>query len=229
MAVDLIAAPLAPRGDAHAKRALSQSLRRTGAVLALLPLTAILAVKAAQLGTQTLVNIYGIGVLTSTIVIMYVAFSNYRDPSADAAELAAAPLLSCLIAVRNDVDLIERCVRSLLGQTYRNLEIIVVDDLSDDGTRELLIRLEAELPLRVILLDGNVGKKGALTLAAAQAAGEFFLFTDSDCVLDRRAAERCMLAFQAHPGLGAVSGHARALNADQNILTRTQDVWYDGQ
>ena len=38
-----------------------------------------------------------------------------------------------------------------------------------------------------------------------------------------------MLAFQAHPRLGALSGHARALNADHNVLTRMQDVWYDGQ
>ncbi len=198
-------------------------------MLALVPLTLILAVKAAQLGTQVLVNIYGIGVLTSTIVIMYIAFSNYRDPSSDATALSARPLVSCLVAVRDDVALIERCLRSLLEQTYGNVEVIVVDDLSSDGTRELLTRLAVELPIHVLLLDENVGKKRALTRAAEDSHGDFLVFTDSDCRLDPVAIERCMLAFQEHPKLGALSGHARALNADHNVLTRMQDVWYDGQ
>lgn len=208
---------------------LRQPLRRALTVLLLTPLTLILAVKAAQLGTQVLVNIYGIGVLASTIVVMYIAFSNYHDPSTDAAALVARPLVSCLVAVRDDVDLIERCVRSLLDQSYGNVEVIVVDDLSTDGSRELLIRLHETLPIKVVLLDVNVGKKRALTRAAQDATGDYFVFTDSDCVLDPAAIEKCMLAFQEHPTLGALSGHARALNADHNVLTRMQDVWYDGQ
>jgi cellulose synthase/poly-beta-1,6-N-acetylglucosamine synthase-like glycosyltransferase len=215
--------------SSHQRSELIQTLRRTLTVIALLPLTVILAVKAAQLGSQVLVNIYGIGVLTSTIAIIYIAFSNYRDPSDDADELTARPLVSCLVAVRDDVDLIERCLRSLTGQSYGNVEVIVVDDCSTDGTGELLVRLARELPIRLISLEENVGKKRALTVAAEQATGGYFVFTDSDCVVDRQAVERCMLAFQAHPGIGALSGHARALNADVNVLTRMQDVWYDGQ
>jgi cellulose synthase/poly-beta-1,6-N-acetylglucosamine synthase-like glycosyltransferase len=214
MAIDQITAPIMPAPGTHDQIALSRAIRRALVVLALIPLTVILAVKAAHLGTQLLVNIYGIGVLASTVVIMYIAFT---------------PLVSCLVAVRDDVLLVERCIRSLLAQSYATLEVIVVDDVSGDGTRELVIRLEQELPIQVLLLDTNVGKKRALTLAAQRATGSFFVFTDSDCVLDPNAIERCLLAFQAHPGIGAVSGHARALNADQNLLTRMQDVWYDGQ
>jgi len=230
MAVETFAAPGPPSAEeVVVRRSLEQAIRRALTVLALLPLTVILAVKAAELGTQLLVNIYGIGVLGSTIVIMYIAFSNYRDPSDDAVELFSHPLVSCLVAVRDDVKIIERCLRSLLMQSYGNVEVIVVDDFSSDGTRDLLTRLGEELPIRVMLLDANVGKKRALTFAAEQATGDFFVFTDSDCVVEPDAIERCMLAFQAHPGIGAVSGHARALNADCNILTRVQDVWYDGQ
>ena len=229
MAVNETVVAPSPPANVVARRALSHAVRRALTVLALLPLTVILAVKAAQLGTQVLVNIYGIGVLSSTIVIMYVAFTNYRDPSTDAARLDAHPLVSCLVAVRDDVDLIERCVTSLLAQSYGHVEVIVVDDASTDGTKDLLAELSTRMPLRVVSLDENVGKKRALTVGAEHALGEYFVFTDSDCVLHPDAIERCMLAFQAHPGLGALSGHARALNADTNILTRTQDVWYDGQ
>ncbi len=224
-----VLAPVVPIREPSGRSDLKQAVRRALVVLALVPLTLILAVKAAQLGTQVLVNIYGIGVLTSTIVIIYMAFSNYRDPSQDAVALTARPVVSCLLAVRDDVELIERCLRSLLEQTYGNVEVIVVDDVSSDGTRELLMHLQHTLPIRVLLLDENVGKKKALTHAALYATGDFFIFTDSDCVLEPDAVERCMLAFQEHPHLGALSGHARALNADKNLLTKMQDVWYDGQ
>jgi len=206
-----------------------QSTRRMLAVAALLPLTVILAVKAASLGTQTLVNAYGIGVLSATIFVMYVAFGNYRDPSRDAVELVDRPLVTCLLAVRDDVEIIEATVRSLLTQTYGNCEVIVVDDQSTDGTTELLADLARELPFTLLALDRNVGKKRALVHAVGHAAGDYFVFTDSDCILAEDAVERCMLAFQAHPRIGAVSGHARALNSDTNLLTRVQDVWYDGQ
>jgi cellulose synthase/poly-beta-1,6-N-acetylglucosamine synthase-like glycosyltransferase len=55
------------------------------------------------------------------------------------------------------------------------------------------------------------------------------VFSDSDCVVASDALERIVRAFSAHPELGGVSGHARALNADQNLLTRMQDTWYEGQ
>jgi cellulose synthase/poly-beta-1,6-N-acetylglucosamine synthase-like glycosyltransferase len=54
-------------------------------------------------------------------------------------------------------------------------------------------------------------------------------FTDSDCVLAPDALARCVNALVRHPELGAVSGHARALNANSSLLTRMQDVWYEGQ
>lgn len=234
MSVELSPPPVraAPTGSAPVRTGpdpTGQAVRRMLALATLLPLTVILAVKAAELGVDLLVNLYGIGVLAATIFVMYVSFGNYRDPSLDAEELTDRPLVSCLVAVRDDVDVVETTIRSLLGQTYGNCEVIVVDDRSTDGTRELLARLAENLPIEVIALETNVGKKRALVLAAERARGDYFVFTDSDCVLDRDAVTRCMLAFQAHAGIGAISGHTRALNADTNLLTRVQDVWYDGQ
>jgi len=222
----LVVVPPPPPAERRRPR---QSTRRMLAVAALLPLTVILAVKAASLGTQAMVNAYGIGVLSATIFVMYVSFGSYRDPSRDATTLTDRPLVSCLLAVRDDVTIIEDTVRSLLYQTYGNCEVIVVDDQSTDGTLELLTELARELPFTVIALEHNLGKKRALVRAVESATGDFFVFTDSDCILAEDAIERCMLAFQAHPGIGAVSGHARALNSDTNLLTRVQDVWYDGQ
>ncbi len=219
----------APRRSREPAADLRQTTRRMIALATLIPLTVILAVKAAGLGLNLVVNLYGIGVLGATIFVMYVAFGNYRDPSMDADVLHERPLVSCLLAVRDDVRAVEATIRSLLGQNYGNCEVIVVDDQSCDGTRELLEYLAEVLPIRLIALDHNVGKKRALVLAAAQARGDYFVFTDSDCVVAPDAVYRCMLAFQAHPGIGAISGHTRALNPTASLLTRMQDVWYDGQ
>jgi cellulose synthase/poly-beta-1,6-N-acetylglucosamine synthase-like glycosyltransferase len=224
-----VPAPVPPRATARGHPLRRQNARRMLAIAALLPLTVILAVKAASLGTQVFVNAYGMGVLGATILVMYLSFGSYRDPSSDAAVLDSRPLVSCLLAVRDDFGAIEAAVRSLLVQTYGNCEVIVVDDFSTDGTRELLADLAERLPFTLIALDRNVGKKRALVRAVQASAGGYYVFTDSDCVLARDAVERCMLAFQAHPGIGAVSGHARALNRDKSLLTKIQDVWYDGQ
>jgi len=52
---------------------------------------------------------------------------------------------------------------------------------------------------------------------------------DSDCVVASGAVGQLMRAFRAHPEIGALAGDARALNGDQNFLTRMQDSWYDGK
>ena len=75
----------------------------------------------------------------------------------------------------------------------------------------------------------NRGKKHALTEGVSIASGQVLAFTDSDCVLAPDALSRCVHALVTNPDFGAVSGHARALNADDTVLTRAQDTWYDGQ
>lgn len=93
----------------------------------------------------------------------------------------------------------------------------------------MLRRLEAELGITVIYLDKNLGKKHALVRACEVADGDVIAFTDSDCVLAPDALGRCIRALVAHPELGAVSGHARALNAGLTFFTKAQDAWYEGQ
>ncbi len=99
-----------------------------------------------------------------------------------AAPPADAPLVSVLVPARNEKLNIERCVRSLLAQDWPNLEILVLDDRSEDGTGALAracgekVRVleGAELPA------GWVGKNWACHQLAQQARGAWLLFTDAD-------------------------------------------------
>jgi cellulose synthase/poly-beta-1,6-N-acetylglucosamine synthase-like glycosyltransferase len=222
-------------------------VRRLVVLAALLPLIVLLAVQVPLLPDAPILVGYGLTVLTATVAMMYLGFARYEDPSVHPRPvrklitgsgsspsrsfppLPALPRVSLLVAVRDEVDGIEQCVRTMVGSDYANLEVIVIDDASTDGTPEVLRRLAAELDVTVIYNDVNRGKKHALTDGVAICTGEVLAFTDSDCVLAPDALGRCVRALVDNPDLGAVSGHARALNADDTVLTRAQDAWYDGQ
>src|SRR5262249_52385417 len=83
-------------------------------------------------------------------------------------------------------DNIERCVRSILSQSYPGLTIIAVNDRSSDKTGEILDRLtEANPRLRVVhvkrLRDGWFGKNNAMREGVERAASPWLCFTDADC------------------------------------------------
>ncbi|WP_198028936.1 glycosyltransferase [Actinoplanes sp. N902-109] len=209
-------------------------------LLCLLPLIIILAHQAPHAWQQPLITGYGFLVLFVTILLLYVAYVHYEDPSegtlsrrpknvAAFPPLPAEPMVSFLVAVKDEVEEIEGCVRSIAESDYPYLEVIIVDDGSTDGTSAVLARLADELGITVLHLEKNVGKKNALVRAAEYASGDIIAFSDSDCHLASDALGRCVDALVRHPELGAVSGHARASNADESLFTRTQDVWYEGQ
>lgn len=225
-----------------------RGFRRIVAIVGLMPLIVVLAVHAPLLPEADWLFGYGMLVLSATISMMYLGFGRYEDPSVHPAVSAGTgtspgsrrpgqsfpplpdqPAVSLLVAVRDEVDEIEQCVRTMVGSDYPNLEVIIIDDASTDGTPDVLRCLADELAITVIYKKVNVGKKRALTDGVRIASGEVLAFTDSDCVLAPDALARCVRALVLDPSLGGVSGHARALNADATVLTRAQDTWYDGQ
>jgi cellulose synthase/poly-beta-1,6-N-acetylglucosamine synthase-like glycosyltransferase len=218
-----------PRRLARAGPSTRRAVRGAATLGALVPVSLIVAVRAIHALNDPVLGVYGLTVLLATMIVMYVAFAWYDDPSAGVPSLDHLPLVSCMVAVKDDVRVIERCVASLLDSSYPRLEVIVVDDCSQDGTGELLEQLARRQPFTLLRMPGNVGKKRALTFAVSRASGDVLAFTDSDCIVAPSAITQCVKAFNRCPDIGAVSGHARALNADQNFLTRIQDAWYEGQ
>lgn len=95
------------------------------------------------------------------------------------------PRLSVIVPARNEERSIARTVRALLAQTYRDLEIIVVDDRSSDSTGRLLQEIAFGDP-RLIVISGEeppagwLGKPWALHQGSLRASGELLLFVDAD-------------------------------------------------
>lgn len=108
----------------------------------------------------------------------------------------APPLVSICIPARNEADTIERCVRSALGQDYPRLEVLVLDDHSEDHTPALLEELRRGHPDRLSLLDGRAlprgwhGKNWACAQLADAASGDILLFIDADTHLSKDTVAR---------------------------------------
>ncbi len=114
------------------------------------------------------------------------AVSNFLFfPRLKATQPAAQPKLSVLIPARNETAVIGQTIRALLRQTYRNFELILLDDQSDDGTGAVATAA-ANDDARFRLLSGAplppgwLGKNWACHQLSQAATGEYLLFADAD-------------------------------------------------
>ena len=90
------------------------------------------------------------------------------------------PLISIIIPIYNIMDCLEKCVDSCINQIYQNIEILMVDDGSTDGTGALCDKLkEKDARIRVFHKE-NGGSSSARNLGIENAKGEYLGFVDSD-------------------------------------------------
>ena len=98
-------------------------------------------------------------------------------------------LVSIVLPVYNVEKYLPRCLDSVTGQTYKDLEIICVDDGSPDGSVEIIKRY-AENDDRIVLISQkNQGLSGARNTGINAARGEYIMFLDSDDYIDAEACE----------------------------------------
>lgn len=90
--------------------------------------------------------------------------------------------VSLILPVHNEADNIETVVRSFYEEIGKkiNLEIVVAEDGSTDGTKEILKRLSKEIPMTLLMDDNRLGYTGGLKNGLQKATGDYVLFCDSD-------------------------------------------------
>lgn len=129
------------------------------------------------------------------------------------------PLVSIVIVTYNKADMLAGSIRSVLRQTYRPIEILVVDDGSTDRTAEVVRSFGAQVKY---LLKENGGTGSARNLGIAEARGEFVAFLDGDDLWLPRKIEIQMAAFRKEPELAAVQCGAYYVDNRLEVLeTRT--------
>jgi chlorobactene glucosyltransferase len=116
----------------------------------------------------------------------------------------AGPLVSIVIPARNEAEHIGATVESMLAQTWRRLEVVVVNDRSTDATAEVVRSLTARDP-RVKLVEGAphpadwLGKPWALQQGGEAARGELIIFVDADLRYAPGAIEAVVAEMVARP------------------------------
>lgn len=112
------------------------------------------------------------------------------DPS-----LLSGPLVSIIIIAKNIEDYISHCISSCLNQTYRNLQIIVVDDGSKDHTIEKA-RSMADYDSRIEVHSQSLGVNGVRKFGIQWARGDFCMLADGDDWLREDAVEKLIAVAQ---------------------------------
>jgi glycosyltransferase involved in cell wall biosynthesis len=101
------------------------------------------------------------------------------------------PLVSIVVPVFNAEQYLPGCMDSLIGQTYRNIEIICVNDGSTDSSAKILEKYAARDARVIVLTQENKGPGEARNFAIDNSHGKYILFCDADDSLEPEAAEVC--------------------------------------
>lgn len=115
------------------------------------------------------------------------------------------PLVSIITPTRNQASFIEHTLASVRGQTYTNLEHLVIDGASTDGTLEILAREAAAGALRYSS-EPDTGMYAAVNKGLEQATGDILGYLNSDDVYFPWAVEAAVEALAAHPAAAIVFG-----------------------
>ena len=99
-------------------------------------------------------------------------------------------LVSIIVPVYNSEHWLDRCVKSILGQTYHNIKIILIDDGSQDGSAALCDEYAAEYEKVNVIHQQNLGAGSARNAGLQYADGEYICFVDSDDWIEPVLVER---------------------------------------
>lgn len=104
------------------------------------------------------------------------------------------PLVTVVVPVYNVENYVEKCLKSIMKQTYTNLEIIVVNDGSTDNSEKIILNL-ARIDSKIkYIKKENEGLSSARNLAISKATGKYICFVDSDDWIEPEHIEKLVMA-----------------------------------
>ncbi len=128
----------------------------------------------------------------------------------------AQPLVSVICLCYNHKNYIRDCIDSVLQQTYKNIEIIIVDDASTDGSKQVIAEIIAEhVDIKSIDLTTNVGNCKAFNMGLALAKGDYIVDLATDDEFNPERIEKQLTLFQQLPSDYGVI-HTNAIYVDEN-------------
>lgn len=140
--------------------------------------------------------------------------------------------VSILVAAYNEEQHLAECLDSLIGQSYQNLQIVVIDDCSTDSTpqiiKEYAVRDKRILPLK---MPSNCGPAKARNYGLLQSTGDYITMVDADDVLSANAIESALNCFDSNPDTSCVLFDLQYLYKDGSIVPykiRSSETYWSG-
>lgn len=126
--------------------------------------------------------------------------------------------VSVIIPAYNRVDYIDETIKSVLDQTYTNVELIVVDDGSTDGTYKKIKAYGDKLTLLTHEEHDNRGQSAAINLGLTRATGKYIAILDSDDYWELNKLEIQVGYIEQHPDVGLVYANGYGIDANGTVL-----------
>lgn len=139
-----------------------------------------------------------------------------------------APIVSVILPTFNRADLVLESIHSILGQSYKNYELIVIDDGSVDNTREQLSPLVKEGLLKYAYQE-NSGLPAARNHGIRLAKGSLITFLDSDDLYLPEKLEKQAAFFEEHPEAQMLQCWFSKFNEQSEDLGVRDTSWFEGQ
>src|ERR1700730_15226730 len=165
-----------------------------------------------------------------SLIVCWIVYLVKPPPGTGASE----PLVSLVIAGRNESATIGESIRAALLCGYPNLEVIFVDDNSEDNSVAIARRAALSVTrsrwdaekVRIFPSPRRNGKSSSLNIGIRMARGDFIAVTDAATVMGYGCVRHWLRPFFADPRVGAVCGNIRVLNSNVNLVTRLQEFEY---
>lgn len=130
----------------------------------------------------------------------------------------STPRVSVIVAAYNAEAFLERTLASVLRQTFTDLELLVIDDGSTDGTARVVRRVMERDPRVHLIEQANRGLSATRNRAIGESRGELIALLDHDDLWHPQKLARQIAVLDARPDVGLVSCYSAVLDASQRCL-----------
>lgn len=139
--------------------------------------------------------------------------------------------VSIIIPIYNVAPYIEACIQSVFHQTYKDIEVIIIDDCGTDNSMEIVERIastyKGKISIKILHHDQNKGLSAARNTGIKKATGEYIFFLDSDDLLPNDAIQNLVYQTTKHPNIDFVIGEIKTTGAENRSYPLLSDTYLE--
>ncbi len=161
-------------------------------------------------------SLYGLDGLKQAMKKIYVTENNWKHRKGDMAVGEKEPLVSVVLPVYNRPG-VKKTIESIINQTYQNLELIIIDNASEDNTADVIRGIQ-DSRIRLVLNNKNMGQTFSMNRGLALANGKYIARIDSDDIAlpERIAKQVCYM--EQHPECVLCGSWVQVINDNDEKL-----------